>query len=106
MQCYGQGFRAVTSRSGYGHTRQRSRAVSHRSQASINSDGGVRPYNDDDDDDGPTDDSGIGADYPPGPSHLDITQPAYHPPADTYRDDNLGYPEDYYQFPSARVTRG
>lgn len=92
----------MTSRNGVGHARRRSRAVSHRSQASIGSDGGIRGYDDDDDDDGPTDDSGIGTEYHSGQHHVSLPPPDYHLPADTYQDDIAGYTEDYYQHRHSR----
>ena len=84
----------MTSTNPHGHNRRRSRATSHRSQPSINSDSGHNGAYDDDD---PNDDSGIGGEVQGSHQLLQIPQNDYAV-RESYHDAITDYgPDAYYR---------
>ncbi len=77
----------------YGHNRRRSRAASHRSQASINSDSANNAAYDDED---PTDDSGISGEIHSAQQLLQVPTHEYAP-RETYHEISSYHPEVYYR---------
>ncbi|KAK5950967.1 hypothetical protein OHC33_008039 [Knufia fluminis] len=91
--CYNQGFKQMTRTEPSGHSRRRSRATSHRSQASISSDSANNAAYDEED---PADDSGIGGEVHGTQQLLQIPTTEFAARG-SYHDISDYQPEIYYR---------